>query len=209
MSGRKLMYFCPMLKAYMHKDLVEAGCDEAGRGCLAGPVFAAAVILPKGVRLPFLDDSKKLSEKTRDLLRIEIEKKAISWAVATCSENEIDKINILNASILAMQKAVLQLGEKPEHLLIDGNRFKPFADFAFTTIIKGDGIYKSIAAASILAKTHRDEYMKNLANQYPEYGFEKHKGYGTAKHVAAIRQFGYQECHRKSFSLKKLQLPLF
>jgi len=192
----------------MHKDLVEAGCDEAGRGCLAGPVFAAAVILPKGVRLPFLDDSKKLNEKTRDILRLEIESKAIAWAVASCSEREIDKINILNASILAMQKAVFQLVIKPDHLLIDGNRFKAFADFSFTTVIKGDGIYKNIAAASILAKTHRDAYMKELAIKYPEYGFEQHKGYGTAKHIAAINKFGYQDCHRKSFSLKKLQLKL-
>lgn len=193
----------------MYPDKLEAGCDEAGRGCLAGPVFAAAVILPKGVRLPLLNDSKKLNEKTRDLLRIEIEKKALAWAVASCSELEIDKINILNASILAMQKAVLLLNTEPEHLLIDGNKFKPFANFDFTTVIKGDGIYRSIAAASILAKTHRDDYMKKLAESFPEFGFEKHKGYGTAQHVRAIEKFGYLDCHRKSFSLKKLQLKLF
>ena len=193
----------------MYPDKLEAGCDEAGRGCLAGPVFAAAVILPKRVRLPMLNDSKKLNEKTRDLLRVEIEKKALAWAVASCTEIKIDKINILNASILAMQKAVLKLHTKPEHLLIDGNRFKPFDNFDFTTIVKGDGIYRSIAAASILAKTHRDEYMKKLAEAHPEFGFEKHKGYGTAQHIKAIEQFGYLDCHRKSFSLKKLQLRLF
>ncbi len=193
----------------MHKDLIEAGCDEAGRGCLAGPVFAAAVILPKGVRLPLLNDSKKLNEKTRDKLRLQIEQKALAWAVESCSENEIDKINILNASILAMQRAVNNLTIKPQHLLIDGNRFKPFLDFNYTTIIKGDGIYRSIAAASILAKTHRDEYMKNLALKHPNYGFEKHKGYGTAQHIKAIDEFGFGDFHRKSFSLKKNQLKLF
>ncbi|MEY2925362.1 MAG: ribonuclease [Bacteroidota bacterium] len=193
----------------MHKNRVEAGCDEAGRGCLAGPVFAAAVILPKRIRLPLLNDSKKLNEKTRDALRIEIENNAIAWAVASCTEAEIDKINILNASILAMQKAVQKLSVIPEHLLIDGNRFKPLVNFPHTTVIKGDGIFKSIAAASILAKTHRDDYMKQLALTYPEFGFEKHKGYGTAQHIRAIEQFGVQDCHRKSFSLKKLQLSLF
>lgn len=198
-----------MLKSFMHKDLIEAGCDEAGRGCLAGPVFAAAVILPKGVRLPLLNDSKKLNEKTRDKLRLQIEQKALAWAVESCSENEIDKINILNASILAMQRAVNNLTIKPQHLLIDGNRFKPFLDFNYTTIIKGDGIYRSIAAASILAKTHRDEYMKNLALKHPNYGFEKHKGYGTAQHIKAIDEFGFGDFHRKSFSLKKNQLKLF
>ena len=142
-----------MLKPYMHKNIIEAGCDEAGRGCLVGRVYAAAVILPKGVRLPLLNDSKKLNEATRDKLRIQIEQKAISWAVAWCDEKEIDKINILNASILAMQKAVRKLNSIPQHLLIDGNRFKPFDDYNYTTVIQGDGIYKSIAAASILAKT--------------------------------------------------------
>ncbi|MBT8327053.1 MAG: ribonuclease HII [Bacteroidia bacterium] len=197
-----------MLKPYMHKNLIEAGCDEAGRGCLVGRVYAAAVVLPKGVRLPLLNDSKKLNEATRDKLRLQIEKKAVSWAVAWCDEKEIDKINILNASILAMQKAVKQLNISPEHLLIDGNRFKPFDSYKYTTVIQGDGIYKSIAAASILAKTHRDEYMKEMAISYPEYGFDQHKGYATKKHRDAIAKFGALDLHRKSFTLKSKQIKL-
>ena len=193
-----------MLKSYLHKELIEAGCDEAGRGCLAGPVYAAAVILPPRVRLPLLDDSKKLNEATRDKLRMLIEKKAIAWAVGICTEREIEKFNILNCSIMAMQRAVQQLGVRPEHLLIDGNRFKPYDLIPYTTVIKGDGKYRNIAAASILAKTHRDEYMKQLASEHPAYGFEKHKGYGTAQHVRAIDEFGYLDCHRKTFTLKKL-----
>jgi ribonuclease HII len=198
-----------MLKGYLNKSVVEAGCDEAGRGCLAGPVFAAAVILPKNIRLPLLNDSKKLSESIRNKLRISIEKKAIAWSVASCTEEEIDEINILNASILAMQKAVRGLAVKPEHLLIDGNRFKPFDDYSYTTVIKGDGKFKAIAAASILAKTHRDEYMQGLHHQYPVYDFEHNKGYGTAKHREAIKVYGYTSCHRKSFKLKNVQLNLF
>lgn len=194
-----------MLKSYLNKEVVEAGCDEAGRGCLAGPVYAAAVILPRGVRLPLLDDSKKLSESKRDILRVQIEKKAIAWAVAWCTEREIEKHNILNCSILAMHRAIELLSEVPQHLLIDGNRFKPYDFIPYTTVIKGDGKYKNIAAASILAKTHRDEYMKKLALEYPDYGFEKHKGYGTAHHIQAIDQLGYLDCHRKTFNLKKLQ----
>lgn len=197
-----LYYFCSMLKSYFHKNLLEAGCDEAGRGCLAGPVFAAAVILPPRVRLPLLNDSKKISSDVRNLLRKQIEEKALAWAVASCSEREIEKYNILNCSILAMQRAVQQLSIRPEHLLIDGNRFKPFDFFSYTTIIKGDGKYKSIAAASILAKTHRDEYMINLSKKHPEYDFDKHKGYGTKKHVQAIHKLGYLDCHRKTFQLK-------
>ena len=197
-----LYYFCSMLKSYFHKNLLEAGCDEAGRGCLAGPVFAAAVILPPRVRLPLLNDSKKLSSDVRNLLRKQIEEKALAWAVASCSEREIEKYNILNCSIHAMQRAVQQLSIRPEHLLIDGNRFKPFDFFSYTTIIKGDGKYKSIAAASILAKTHRDEYMINLSKKHPEYDFDKHKGYGTKKHVQAIHKLGYLDCHRKTFQLK-------
>lgn len=192
-----------MLKSYMHKGLIEAGCDEAGRGCLAGPVYAAAVILPVGVRLPLLDDSKKLNEATRDKLRKQIESKALAWAVASCTEREIEKYNILNCSILAMHRAIEMLSILPEHLLIDGNRFKPFNFIPHTTVIKGDGIYKSIAAASILAKTHRDDYMKKLALTYPHYGFEQHKGYGTVMHIAAIDEFGDQDCHRKTFVLKR------
>ena len=197
-----LYYFCSMLKSYFHKNLLEAGCDEAGRGCLAGPVFAAAVILPPRVRLPLLNDSKKLSSDVRNLLRKQIEEKALAWALASCSEREIENYNILNSSILAMQRAVQQLYIRPEHLLIDGNRFKPFDFFSYTTIIKGDGKYKSIAAASILAKTHRDEYMINLSKKHPEYDFDKHKGYGTKKHVQAIHKLGYLDCHRKTFQLK-------
>ena len=191
-----------MLKSYFHKNLLEAGCDEAGRGCLAGPVFAAAVILPPRVRLPLLNDSKKLSSDVRNLLRKQIEEKALAWALASCSEREIENYNILNCSILAMQRAVQQLYIRPEHLLIDGNRFKPFDFFSYTTIIKGDGKYKSIAAASILAKTHRDDYMINLSKKHPEYDFDKHKGYGTKKHVQAIHKLGYLDCHRKTFQLK-------
>lgn len=192
-----------MLKSYFNKNVLEAGCDEAGRGCLAGPVYAAAVILPPRVRLPLLDDSKKLTLDTRNILREKIEEKALAWAVASCSEREIEEYNILNCSILAMQRAVQQLATRPEHLLIDGNRFKPFDFYSYTTIVKGDAKFKSIAAASILAKTHRDEYMIKLSKQYPEYGFDKHKGYGTQKHVQAIQKWGYLDCHRKTFQLKK------
>ena len=192
-----------MLKSYFNKNVLEAGCDEAGRGCLAGPVYAAAVILPPRVRLPLLDDSKKLTLDTRNILRKKIEEKALAWAVASCSEREIEEYNILNCSILAMQRAVQQLATRPEHLLIDGNRFKPFDYYSYTTIVKGDAKFKSIAAASILAKTHRDEYMVKLSKQHPEYGFEKHKGYGTQKHVQAIQKWGYLDCHRKTFQLKK------
>jgi len=199
-----LCYFCSMLKSYFNKNVLEAGCDEAGRGCLAGPVYAAAVILPPRLRMPLLNDSKKLSLSTRNLLREQIEKKAVAWAVASCSEREIEKYNILNCSILAMQRAVQQLSTRPEHLLIDGNQFKPFDFYSYTTIIKGDAKYKSIAAASILAKTHRDEYMIQLSEKYPEFGFEKHKGYGTKKHIEAIQEFGYLICHRKTFQLKNL-----
>ncbi|MEK9601610.1 MAG: ribonuclease HII [Bacteroidota bacterium] len=195
-----------MLKSYFNKNVLEAGCDEAGRGCLAGPVYAAAVILPPRVRLPLLDDSKKLTLDTRNILREKIEEKALAWAVASCSEREIEEYNILNCSILAMQRAVQKLATRPEHLLIDGNRFKPFDFFSYTTIVKGDAKFKSIAAASILAKTHRDEYMIKLSKQYPEYGFDKHKGYGTQKHVQAIQKWGYLDCHRKTFQLKKLSL---
>jgi ribonuclease HII len=194
-----------MLKSYLQKGLIEAGCDEAGRGCLAGPVYAAAVILPPRVRFPHLNDSKKLNEFTRDKLREQIEKKAIAWAVGICTEREIEEFNILNCSILAMHRAVQQLQVRPEHLLIDGNHFKPYDLIPHTTIIKGDGKFRSIAAASILAKTHRDEFMKKLAKEFPAYGFEKHKGYGTAQHVQAIDELGYLDCHRKTFNLKKLQ----
>lgn len=194
-----------MLKSYMHKGLVEAGCDEAGRGCLAGPVYAAAVILPPRVRLPKLDDSKKLTESVRNELRQKIEQNAISWAVASCTEREIEKYNILNCSILAMHRAIATLDFKPQHLLVDGNRFKPIDFIPFTTVVRGDSKYRSIAAASILAKTHRDDFMKEISKEFPEYGFENHKGYGTPQHIKAISKFGQVACHRKTFILKQFK----
>ena len=196
-----------MLKQFYNDDLIEAGCDEAGRGCLAGPVFAAAVILPKDYENELLNDSKKLSLKNRLILRKSILENSIGWAVATVDNVEIDEINILNASILAMQKAVEKLKRVPQFLLIDGNRFKPFRDIPYETIIKGDGKYMSIAAASILAKTFRDEYMLNLHNEYPHYGWDRNKGYPTKEHKAAIAKFGVTDYHRKSFRLNE-QLKL-
>lgn len=193
-----------MLKAYKYKSKIEAGCDEAGRGCLAGPVFAAAVILPKGFKLKALDDSKKLNESTRNELRIIIEKEALSWSVQSLRASEIDKINILNASFSAMHKAVRKLIKKPDLLLIDGNRFNPLKGYDFECIIKGDGIYQSIAAASILAKTHRDQYMKKLSNKYPHFGWETNKGYPTKYHREAIVNNGPCKYHRKSFQLYPL-----
>lgn len=189
-----------MLKPHYHANLIEAGCDEAGRGCLAGPVFAAAVILPRKYRDPGLDDSKKLNEKQRDRLRAEIETHALAWAVAQASAEEIDRINILNASILAMHRAVEALGQVPEFLLIDGNRFHPYPNIPHLSIVKGDGKYLSIAAASILAKTHRDEYMKALHAEFPDYGWLENKGYPTVRHRQAIRESGITVHHRKSFS---------
>lgn len=189
------------LKNFKYKDKIEAGCDEAGRGCLAGPVFAAAVILPKTFRSPLLDDSKKLSEKQRKELRTLIEEKAIAWAVATVSHEEIDEINILNASFLAMRRAVEQLDQTPELLLIDGNRFNPIPNLPHECIIKGDGIYKSIAAASILAKTYRDDFMDELDEQFPQYQWEKNKGYPTKAHRKAIAEYGPSAHHRMSFRL--------
>ncbi|HNR19529.1 MAG TPA: ribonuclease HII [Bacteroidia bacterium] len=197
-----------MLNPYYNKTKIEAGCDEAGRGCLAGPVFAAAVILPKGYKNELLNDSKKLTEQQRNFLREEIENKALAWSVAYCMQTEIDEINILNASILAMHKAVSNLKIKPEFLLIDGNRFKPYKNIAHKCFIKGDGIYASIAAASVLAKTHRDEYMLNLHHHFPQYKWNKNKAYATAEHIQAIKTFGYCEHHRKSFHLKPKQLVL-
>jgi len=196
-----------MLKQYYTRDLIEAGCDEAGRGCLAGPVFAAAVILPKDYENELLDDSKKISLKNRLLLRENILKNSIVWAVAMVDNEEIDEINILNASILAMQKAVLKLNTTPQLLLIDGNRFKPFRNIPFETIVKGDGKYMSIAAASILAKTFRDDYMLELHLKHPQYDWDRNKGYPTKEHKAAIAQFGITPYHRKSFRLNE-QLKL-
>ena len=197
------------LPSYLHADLIEAGCDEAGRGPLAGPVFAAAVILPKDFHHPLLNDSKKMTEKARETLRPIIEREALAWAVEEVSAEEIDTINILNASIAGMQRAVRRLGIKPEFLLIDGNRFKPFDGYRYQCIVKGDGKFASIAAASVLAKTYRDEYMRKLAEQYPQYGWERNMGYPTKEHVAAIIEHGYTPHHRKSFHLKQLEPTLF
>ncbi len=194
---------------FLHSDLVEAGCDEAGRGPLAGPVFAAAVILPKDFHHPLLNDSKKMTEKARETLRPIIEREAIAWAVEEVSAEEIDTINILNASIAGMQRAVRRLSVKPEFLLIDGNRFKPFDDYKYQCIVKGDAKFTSIAAASVLAKTYRDEYMRALALKHPEYGWERNMGYPTKEHIEAIRQHGYTAQHRKSFHVKELEPTLF
>ncbi|UBM61587.1 ribonuclease HII [Candidatus Sulfidibacterium hydrothermale] len=188
-----------LLKHYSKKHQREAGCDEAGRGCLAGPVFAAAVILPADFENELLNDSKKLSEKNRNILRKIIEKEALSWAVASVSPEKIDEINILNASILAMHLAIEQLKTKPDFLLIDGNRFKKYKDIPHLTVVKGDGKYMSIAAASILAKTHRDEYMLRIHQEFPQYDWEHNKGYPTLKHKLSIQQFGLSPHHRKSF----------
>ncbi len=188
-----------LLKHYNKKPLTEAGCDEAGRGCLAGSVFAAAVILPIDFENELLNDSKKLSEKNRDLLRVIIEKEALSWAVASVRPEKIDEINILNASILAMHRAIAQLNKKPDFLLIDGNRFKKYRDIPHATIVKGDGKYMSIAAASVLAKTHRDEYMRKLHNEFPCYGWDHNKGYPTLWHKLAIQAHGSSRYHRKTF----------
>ncbi|MDR0734042.1 MAG: ribonuclease HII [Dysgonamonadaceae bacterium] len=190
-----------MLLPYLNKNLIEAGCDEAGRGCLAGAVFAAAVILPSDFECEELNDSKQLSEKQRDALRPEIEKTALAWAIGTVSAEEIDKINILNASILAMHRALDQLHFCPQHLLVDGNRFKKYKDIPHTTIVKGDGKYLSIAAASVLAKTHRDEYMLRLHEEFPQYDWNNNKGYPTRKHRRAIAEIGVTPYHRMSFRL--------
>ncbi len=188
---------------------VEAGCDEAGRGCLAGPVVAGAVILPPDFRHELLNDSKKLTEKQREKLRPIIEEAALAWAVAYVHHDEIDKINILNASFLAMHRAVDQLKLKPKHLLIDGNRFKPYDGIEHTCVVKGDGKYLSIAAASILAKTHRDEYMEKMHDEYPQYDWKKNKAYPTKAHRAAIKEHGVSPIHRMSFKLLDEQLSLF
>ena len=206
------------LLSFLHEDLIEAGCDEAGRGPLAGPVFAAAVILPKDFHHPLLNDSKQMTEKARETLRP-------AWAVAEVSAEDIDNINILNASICGMWRAVMSLEIKPEHLLIDGNRFKPYRmtgdsripsetytlykDISHTCVVKGDGKFTSIAAASVLAKTYRDEYMKKLAQEYPQYGWDRNMGYPTPEHIQAIIEHGYTPHHRKSFHLKQLEPTLF
>ena len=188
---------------------LEAGCDEAGRGPLAGPVFAAAVILPEGFSHPLLNDSKQMSEKARDLLREVIEREALAWAVESVAPEEIDTVNILNASILGMQRAVRRLSPRPEFLLVDGNRFKPCDGIPYRTIVHGDATYASIAAASVLAKTWRDAYMRQIAADYPQYGWEHNMGYPTREHIEAIRRYGYTPHHRKSFHPKELEPTLF
>ena len=201
-----------MLLPYLQENRIEAGCDEAGRGCLAGAVYAAAVILPPDFKNEMLNDSKQLTEKQRYALRSVIEESALAWAVGIVSPEEIDQINILNASFLAMHRAIDQLKICPEHLLIDGNRFNPYPNISHTTIVKGDGKYLSIAAASILAKTYRDDYMNELHREYPVYDWDHNKGYPTKKHRAAIAEHGISPYHRKSYNLLgngQLTLDLF
>ena len=200
------------LKPFMHEDLLEAGCDEAGRGPLAGPVYAAAVILPKDFHHPLLNDSKQMTEKNRDLLRPIIEREAVAWAVEAVQAEEIDTLNILWASVTGMQRAVLRLDPRPQFLLIDGNKFRPFEGYGFKdyrTVVHGDATYASIAAASVLAKTHRDEFMRKIATDYPEYGWDRNMGYPTPEHIEAIRRYGYTPWHRKSFTVKELEPSLF
>ena len=190
-----------MLANHFYEGLVECGCDEAGRGCLAGSVFAGAVILPSDYSNEMLNDSKQLTERRRYLLREQIEHDAVAWAIGVVTAEEIDHINILNASILAMHRAIDALNVRPEAVIVDGNRFKPYHDLPDTTIVKGDGKYLSIAAASILAKTYRDDEMNRLADSYPQYDWKSNKGYPTKKHREAIRQYGITPYHRKSFQL--------
>lgn len=197
-----------MLELSLYPDLVEAGCDEAGRGCLAGAVFAAAVILPKGFICEKLNDSKQLTEKERYALRPLIEEQALAWAIGIVDQKEIDEINILNASFLAMQRAVANLKTRPQHLLIDGNRFRKYEDIPHTCVVKGDGKLLPIAAASVLAKTYRDDYMLNLHKEYPLYNWDHNKGYPTKKHREAIDKHGVTPYHRLTFNLTDKQLKL-
>ena len=197
-----------MLKSFLYRNLIEAGCDEAGRGCLAGPVVAAAVILPKNYRHPVLNDSKKLSPKQRALLRDEIINSAIAWKVAFVDNTEIDEMNILRASIKAMHIAIEGLEKVPQFLLIDGNRFYPNKDIMYKTIIRGDSLFFSIAAASVLAKTYRDEYMEKIHFEFPDYGWNKNKGYPTSLHREAILKHGVTPYHRKSFTLFNTQMKI-
>lgn len=202
----------PELKPYLEPGRLEAGCDEAGRGPLAGPVYAAAVILPPDFHHPLLNDSKQLTERQRDLLRPVIEAEALAWAVEAVSAEEIDRINILKASVTGMQRAVLRLSPAPDFLLIDGNRFYPFDRFTrerFLTVVHGDATYASIAAASVLAKTWRDEKMRELAAQFPQYGWDRNMGYPTPEHIEAVRRYGLTPWHRKSFHVKELEPTLF
>lgn len=198
-----------MLLPYLEKNHIEAGCDEAGRGCLAGAVFASAVILPPDFRNELLNDSKQLSEKQRYRLRPVIEKEAVAWAIGIVTPEEIDKINILNASFPRHARAVEQLAPEPEHLLIDGNRFKPYPGIKHTCVIKGDGKYLSIAAASVLAKTYRDDYMQELHKQFPQYRWDRNKGYPTKAHRTAIQETGASPYHRMTFQLLERQLAIF
>lgn len=197
-----------MLESFLKINAVEVGCDEAGRGCLAGPVVAAAVILPADYTNSLLNDSKKLSEKNRDILRLEIEKEALAYAVAFIDNHEIDQINILRASIKAMHEAIDMLKIVPDHIIVDGNKFYPYKDIEYTCVVKGDGKYFSIAAASILAKTYRDEYMLELSDKHSVYHWEKNKGYPTKLHREAIKKYGITDYHRRSFQLLDKQLEL-
>lgn len=202
----------PQLKPYLESGRLEAGCDEAGRGPLAGPVFAAAVILPEDFFHPLLNDSKQMTEKAREELRPIIEREAIAWAVEEVSVDDIDRLNILWASVTGMQRAVLRLDPAPAFLLVDGNKFRPFQGYGFKdyqTVVHGDATYASIAAASVLAKTHRDEFMRRISADYPQYGWDRNMGYPTAEHIEAIRRFGYTPWHRKSFHVKELEPSLF
>ncbi|HOT64381.1 MAG TPA: ribonuclease HII [Dysgonamonadaceae bacterium] len=197
----------PLLQS-MHPDMIEAGCDEAGRGCLAGPVFAAAVVLPSDFECDELNDSKQLSEKQRNRLRPLIEEQALSFAVAMCSNAEIDELNILWASVEAMHRALSKLVIMPQHILVDGNRFRNYEQIPHTCVVGGDAVYLSIAAASVLAKTYRDEYMTNLAREFPRYDWDCNKGYPTKAHREAIRKYGITPYHRKSFRLLERQLDI-
>lgn len=202
----------PSLKNHLNNNLLEAGCDEAGRGPLAGPVFAAAVILPDDFYHPLLNDSKKMTDAHRDEVREIIEKEAVAWAVEAVFPEEIDELNILWASVAGMQRAVLRLDPSPEFLLIDGNKFKPFDKYNtsdYQTIVKGDATYAPIAAASVLAKTWRDEYMRKIAMEYPQYGWERNMGYPTPEHISAIKKYGYTPYHRMSFHPRELEPTLF
>ena len=202
----------PNLQAYLETGRLEAGCDEAGRGPLAGPVYAAAVILPPDFHHPLLNDSKQMSEKAREELRPIIEREAVAWAVEAVSAREIDQLNILWASVTGMQRAVLRLNPAPEFLLIDGNKFRPFGPYSaqhYRTVVHGDATFASIAAASVLAKTYRDDFMRKLAQEYPQYGWERNMGYPTPEHIEAIRRFGYTPWHRMSFHVKELEPTLF
>lgn len=197
-----------MLEPYLKPGVIEAGCDEAGRGCLCGPVSCAAVILPEGFRCEELDDSKRLTARRREKLRRIIESEALAWAVVFVDAEEIDRINILNASITGMQRALDELTLRPGHIIVDGNRFRPYRDIPFTTVVKGDGKYMSVAAASVLAKTHRDEFMLRAAEQYPGYGWEKNMGYPTKEHRLALGRLGLTPLHRRSYA-PCLQASLF